>query len=182
MHKNSIILTYFWKYLRKYNHIKVSIFETIYIPRINTYTFKKYDLKFDGKNFITSLFQRVKFLTYDLDDNSPKVKNHVYACVSNKNPAYVIFDTKGGTRNGFMWCMFPQTKRSLRITQSNRFSIWHSVGISDSWASLWSFINEAPRYGYSLLLVYEKSRRHVNVFEIRSRYLLPPMKRSKWTD
>lgn len=63
------------------------------------------------------------------------------------------------------WRTFPQTKRSLRITQSNAFQ-FGSVGISDSWASLWSFINEAPRHGYSLLLVYEKSRRNTNVLAL----------------
>ena len=57
-------------------------------------------------------------------------KNHVCACVSTKNPAYVILDTKGGTRKAgherrdskrALWCTFPRTKRSLRITQSNAF-------------------------------------------------------------
>lgn len=77
----------------------------------------------------------------------------------------MIFNTKGGTRNGFV-AHVSSNETFLAYHAIECFSIWHSVGISDSWASLWSFINEAPRHGYSLLLVYEKSRRNTNVLAL----------------
>lgn len=61
------------------------------------------------------------------------------------------------------WRTFPQTKRSLRITQSNAFqfgtrSVFPTRGLHRDRLS--------TRHGYSLLLVYEKSRRNTNVLAL----------------